>query len=566
MKKTMLMFLMTLLSTTFSIAQSDAVGYWEGNLDVNGMKLRIGFNVKEVDGKLSATMDSPDQGAFDLACDAATYNEGVLKISMTAMGISYMGKPKEEQMEGTFNQNGMALELNMKRKEKKVEAPKTKSADISKEDMSKLVGYWEGTLEVNGIELRIGFKIQNEGGNLKTTMDSPDQGAFDLTCNSTTYEESVLEVNMSQMGVTYKGKLVGEVIEGTFYQAGREIELNLKQGAAQGQTAKPQEPKGPFEYSVEKVVFENKSANIKLAGTLTLPKDCNNCSAAILISGSGAQDRDETILGHKPFWVIADYLTTQGIAVLRFDDRGVGESTGQFAGSTSADFMTDVEAAFKFLQEQEGIAKDKIGLIGHSEGGLIAPMLAAQNKEVAFIISLAGPGTMGKDLLPEQAKLIAEANGASEQEVKETYEITKKVCNLIAKEKDIEKLKAKIRKIIEDDNTSEAEIEAALNQYTSNWFRFFMSYDPRKDWKKVQCPVLALNGAKDLQVPADENLRGIEKALKKNKQLKLMKFKGMNHLFQTCESGSPLEYAKLEETFSRTVLKVMSDWIKSSGI
>jgi pimeloyl-ACP methyl ester carboxylesterase len=564
MKTLMSILWMSLLSFQFGFGQSEAVGKWEGSLEVNGMKLRIVFNVTEAEGKLKATMDSPDQGAFDLPCDAATYAEGILKISMNAMGISYMGKPKGGEMEGTFEQNGMALDLNMKRKAKE-EKKKEGTTEVSAGDKAKILGYWEGVLDINGVKLRIGFRVKEEAGELKTTMDSPDQGAYDLACNYSNFEDGVFKIKMDQIGMSYEGQPKGDRMEGVFKQNGTRLDLEMKRekGKTGGRAAKPQDPKEPFNYEVKEVVFENKSANLKLAGTLTMPKDCENCMAAILISGSGPQDRDESLLGHKPFWVIADYLSERGIAVLRFDDRGVGESTGDFSSATSADFKTDVQAAFEFLKGQKGIDATKIGLIGHSEGGLIAPMLAAENKEVAFIISLAGPGMAGKDLLPEQAKLIAVANGASEKEGQETYEITKKVCNLIAKEKDVEKLNAKIREIIEDENTSEKQVNEALQQYTSNWFRFFMAYDPVKAWKKVKCPVLALNGAKDLQVPADDNLKGIEKALKRNKKVNLMKFEGMNHLFQSCETGSPLEYAQIEETFSEKVLNVMADWLLS---
>lgn len=531
-------------------------------MDVNGAKLRIGFDVKEVEGELKTTMDSPDQGAYDLPSDETTYKDGVLKVRMEKMGISYVGKPQGESMDGVFEQNGMQLDLNMKKKTK-VEKTSNSSTEIDQKSLEKVLGYWEGKLNINGTDLRIGFEIKAEDGLLKATMDSPDQGAYDLPCSSASFEEGKLQLEMQGLGVRYIGEPKGEEMTGTFEQNGMSLDLNMKRNreTTGGRTAKPQDPKEPFNYESKKVVFENESADLKLAGTLTIPKDCKDCQAAILISGSGPQDRDESLLGHKPFWVIADYLSERGIAVLRFDDRGVGESTGTFGGSTSADFMTDVAAAFAFLKQQKGIDPAKIGLIGHSEGGLIAPMLAAQNEEIAFIISLAGPGTMGKDLLPEQARLITKASGASEQEVKETYETTKRICNLVAKEKDLEKLKAKIRPLIEKEDIPEAQVDAALQEYSSNWFRFFMAYDPVADWKKVKCPVLALNGSKDLQVPADENLRGIEKALKNNKQVKIMKMEGLNHLFQKTETGNPSEYAELEETFSEEVLKIMKDWI-----
>ncbi|MCP4443213.1 MAG: alpha/beta fold hydrolase [Aureispira sp.] len=430
-----------------------------------------------------------------------------------------------------------------------------------------VVGYWKGKLELPAMSLRIAFTITEEDGKLSSTMDSPDQGAFGIPCTDTKFENGKLTIDAKNLGINYVGTPEGEKMNGKFKQATLDLDLNLERSEKkEGREAKPQDPQEPFNYIVENIYFDNTEANLKLAGTLTLPKTKELAAVAIMISGSGAQDRDESLLGHKPFWVIADHLTNEGIAVLRFDDRGVGESTGKFSGATSADFATDVKAAIAYLKKRKDIDPKKIGLIGHSEGGLIAPMVAADNGDVAFIICMAGPGMAGKDLLPDQVRLIAEANGAGKEDVDKSYKATKKACALVAKEKDVDKLKTKLRKVFEadaeEDQTPE-QVDAAISQYSSAWFRYFMKYNPQNDLKKVTCPVLAINGSLDLQVPADDNLEGIAKALKKakNKDFTTKKLDNLNHLFQNCTTGSPSEYAGIKETIAPSTLKLMSEWI-----
>jgi alpha-beta hydrolase superfamily lysophospholipase len=293
-----------------------------------------------------------------------------------------------------------------------------------------------------------------------------------------------------------------------------------------------------------------------------------------MVTGSGAQNRDEEILGHKPFFVISDWLSRNGIAVLRYDDRGVGKSQGNYATATSADLATDVEAAFNFLKNIQKINPKAIGLMGHSEGGLIAPMVASSNPGVAFIVSLAGPGVTGEQILIRQLEDISRLSGTSENNIKETTAINKRLYSVLKKEKDNNKAEKKIlaiyKETLEKKKTSKEDTEKAVNQlklsfgadkYT--WMRYFIMTDPAKFWKKVKCPVLALNGEKDLQVSADENLPAIEKALRSsgNGSVKTVKLAGLNHLFQHCEKGLPQEYAKIEETFSPDAMKIISDWI-----
>lgn len=289
-----------------------------------------------------------------------------------------------------------------------------------------IIGNWKGELAVSGMKLPLLFHIiqDNEEKNLSATMDSPSQGAEDLPVNEVTFLDKNLFLKLPNRGIIYEGKLISETkIEGIFKQAGQSFPLiltKIKEGTEEEILNRPQEPKPPFEYEDEEVIFENtKAKNMTLlTGLLTLPKQINKeekFPAVILISGSGAQDRNQEILGHKPFLVIADYLTKNGIAVLRYDDRGTAQSTGVFEGSTSQDFATDVEAAIDFLKTRKDIDTKKIGLIGHSEGGMIAPMVAAnRKKEVAFIVLLAGVGVNGSEVLLNQQQAIGKLSGMSE--------------------------------------------------------------------------------------------------------------------------------------------------------
>jgi len=330
---------------------------------------------------------------------------------------------------------------------------------------------------------------------------------------------------------------------------------------------RPQHPKEPYPYREEFVTVENSKADCTLAGTLTLPKEAGKYPAVVLISGSGPQDRDETLLGHKPFLVIADHLTRQGVAVLRFDDRGIGESTGDFASATSFDFATDVFQLVKFLKKHKEINPDRIGLIGHSEGGLIAPMVAAKLPgKLAHVVLLAGTGIDGAAILESQSRAMSEASDkATPEEIEEGMEALNKIVQAIKDglaDDDVEKL-IKEMAADEEDADEAAAMTAGMDQMTTPWFRYFIKYDPIPALKKTTCPVLALNGDKDLQVLADLNLPAIEQALKDsgNDDFRCVSLPGLNHLFQECETGSPLEYQSIEETFSIKALEEISDWV-----
>ncbi len=442
-----------------------------------------------------------------------------------------------------------------------------------------ITGSWYGVLNVqNMMELRIVIHLKSENGKYSATMDSPDQKAFGIPVAETKYDHPTLSLSMPNLRATYEGTVAEDYssIDGNFQQAGMNMKLLLKREVIEKKVVnRPQEPKPPYPYFVEEVTFNNKSAGNTLAGTLTLPSKEGKYPVVVLVSGSGPQDRNEELLDHKPFLILADHLTRKGIGVLRYDDRGVGKSTGNFETATSEDFATDALAAIHFLKNRPEVNTKLIGIAGHSEGGLIAPIVAVKSKDVGFIVLLAGPGVTGKDLLALQIELISKAGGLDEATARKQAANSLETFNLMCKEKDVDKAKkaveARIKKSYEEMTETEKKeagefsvyVERVMAQLFTPWMQFFLCYDPAASLQKVKCPVLALNGDKDLQVDADQNLTGIQKALKKarNNKVTVHKLKDLNHLFQTSKTGAPSEYAKIEETMSPVMMNIVSDWI-----
>jgi len=437
-----------------------------------------------------------------------------------------------------------------------------------------ITGDWYGFLKE--FQLRIVYHIAETEDGFTSTMDSPDQGANGIPTTETKFENATLTISAANLGVTFKGELVDEAIEGTFSQGGMEIPLKLTREASEKLIAnRPQEPKEPYPYYAEEVSFRNEDADITLAGTLTLPKKEGKFPVVVLITGSGPQDRNEELVGHKPFLVLADHLTRNGIAVLRYDDRGFGLSTGDFASATSADFATDVSSAVDYLKTRKEIDISKIGLVGHSEGGLIAPMVASKSKDLNFIVLLAGPGLRGDEILLLQQELIARVSGTSEENIRLTKELNTEVFNKVLESADLDTLKKDLTEYLTKTMNNDYNqlvpasmdvdnfIASQVNAIATPWMVFFMKHDPAPVLEKVSCSVLAINGEKDLQVPPKENLSAIEKALQKggNQDFTVAELPKLNHLFQESETGAPSEYGAIEQTFAPKALKTISDWI-----
>jgi alpha/beta superfamily hydrolase len=439
-----------------------------------------------------------------------------------------------------------------------------------------ITGTWNGILKVQGMQLRLVFKVTKSENGYSSTIDSPDQGAKDIPVTNTTFENSKIKFEVTNAKIEYNGELSDTKIIGTFKQGSQEFPMNLSKNPLEKEILKrPQEPTKPYSYYSEDVTFQNTKANISLSGTLTLPKKNGFFPSVILITGSGPQNRNEELLGHKPFLVISDYLTKKGIAVLRYDDRGIGDSKGNFKTATTVDFATDVESAINYLQTRKEINKNKIGLVGHSEGGLIASIVASKSKDISFIVLLAGTGIQGDKLLLLQQKLISRAKGISETDIKKSNQTNVKLFEIVIQSNDNQKLKTDLTNHIKETLKSDTSIEIPngltkeefisiqVNQISNPWIQYFIKFNPATVLEKVKCPVLAVNGEKDLQVPSNENLTAIKNALKigGNENVTIKEFPRLNHLFQECKTGLPNEYAKIEQTFSPIVLTEISNWI-----
>ncbi len=444
-----------------------------------------------------------------------------------------------------------------------------------------LQGPWLGTLKVPpATELRIVFNIvANPDGSLAGTLDSLDQGTTDIAISRINLDKKQVVVEVSLIGGRYEGTLNEDdsSIEGKWTQGGIALDLVMKRVQEAPKPQRPQEPKKPYPYLDEEVSYPNTRDGLKLAGTLTMPRTGGPFPAVILITGSGSQDRNETVFGHRPFLVLADFLTRRGIAVLRVDDRGVGGSTGDASQATSEDFARDVLAGIDYLKTRREIDPKRLGLIGHSEGANIAPMAATQSSDVSFIVLLAGTGVTGDLIIEKQIVSLLQSQGADQTLIDTSLQSQRRVVEVIKHETDPNLAREKIRQIVTeavsrlDEKQKQAiqykedYVEGQVQRATSKWLRFFVTYDPKTTLRKVKCPVLALNGALDVQVPPRDNLPAIEQALREggNTNFTVKELPGLNHLFQTARTGNFDEYAKIEETMSPLALETVAGWLET---
>lgn len=446
-----------------------------------------------------------------------------------------------------------------------------KASLLSAQDIT---GQWNGALDIQGTQLRLVVHITQTDGTYEAKLDSPDQGAKGMPISTITFENNVLKFSMSGINASYNGTYKDNSFNGTWSQGGGSMPLVFKREAIAKKVAKrPQEPVKPYSYQEEEVQFENEVSKIKLAGTLTLPNTPGPHPVVVLISGSGPQDRNEEMAGHKPFLIIADHLTKNGIAVLRYDDRGTAKSEGDFGAATTTDLATDAASAVAHLKTRTDIDQQHIGLMGHSEGGIIAPIVAAESKDVAFIVLLAGTGIPGDELLLMQSETILRAQGVSGPMLDRSLEINQGIFNIIktaTSKTDLESelstyILAEVPEAYRPENMTEEEfVKSQTSTVLAPWMQYFIKYNPALILPEVKCPVLAVNGDKDLQVPSKANLEAIRTALEKggNQQVKTIEFPNLNHLFQKTETGLPSEYGALEETFSIEVLEVVTSWLK----
>ncbi|GAB4187457.1 MAG: alpha/beta fold hydrolase [Wenzhouxiangellaceae bacterium] len=443
-------------------------------------------------------------------------------------------------------------------------------------------GSWRGVIKLGEADLRIRFQFErDENGNYSGSMDSIDQGATGIPMTDIEVAGGQLSLKVPPAQATYTGQLLpgAQKIEGHWQQGPNQLPLTLQRSYDEEKIQRPQEPTKPYPYRAEEIHFANAQADIELAGTLTLPDGDGPFPAAVLISGSGPQDRDEAFMSHRPFLVLADHLTRNGIAVLRYDDRGVGDSGGDFATATSADFATDADAAVRYLAQRDEIDHQAIGLIGHSEGGLVAPMVAVDNDQVAYVVMMAGPGMSGMEIAVLQMRMVMEYRGASKASVEAAADLYRSMNEMVAgkpaEEVSLEQLESafaerwnaldeNVREELKQMGATGELSDSRKSQLMSPWTRYFWAYDPAPTLRQLDCPVLAINGGKDVQMVAEPNLQLIESSLAAggNEHYEVRLMPGLNHLFQEAETGLMTEYAKIEQTIAPAALTLMSDWIR----
>jgi uncharacterized protein len=541
-------------------------GEWDGVLQVGEAQLKLVLHLSgEKAGELRAKLDSADQAVYGLEATSVVHEQNSLHFEIASVGASFEGKVSADAraINGNWKQGGSTFVLIFHRQS--VSAGGRRPANA----VSALEGTWQGAFENGNMRFRLQLHVAHDADkSLSGTLDSLDQGANGLPVSKLSEKNGVVHFEIAIVSGSYDGTLnaARNAIAGKWTQSQDTVALDFKRSDEVLELRRPQNPTKPYPYKEEGIQFTSQQGAIALSGTLTVPAGTGPFPGALLISGSGPQNRDETIAGHSPFLVLADYLTRKGIAVLRYDKRGIGKSTGDFAAATTQEFSADAEAALAFFKTRKEVAPTQIGIIGHSEGALIAPILAGKGG-AAWIVLLAGPGQTGEKTMLGQSQAIASAAGMPEAQVIQSLAFDRRAYAMVREEKDSAVVEKKLDAMVISSGIAEgsvpASVQAQIHMLSSPWFRYFLDYDPLPALQNVKCPVLALNGDRDLQVISKDNLPLIQKALDDsgNKDATTKEMPELNHLFQHAQSGTPAEYGAIQETISPEVLQLIADWI-----
>jgi alpha-beta hydrolase superfamily lysophospholipase len=557
-KRTLIGLTVAVVLTGAARAQTVA-GDWHGALATPVGELRTVVKIKPAGAGFEGVLLSPDQSATtrplaDIKLDGQTLTFGMAGTQARFDGRWDAGA---RTWAGTWTQGGRPFPLTLL------------PGDLPKGPVvAGLDGDWAGELANGGLKIRVILHVRTGAYGTIAALDSPDQLVTGLPA-ALTRDGSKVAFTVKAVGLSYAGALSadGRTLTGASTQGERSTPLVLTHRepvVATGPAARPQTPKPPFPYTALEVAFDS-APGVKLAGTLTLPPGERPFPAVIMITGSGPQDRDETIVGHKPFAVIADDLTRRGIAVLRYDDRGVARSTGDFSKAGIEDFAADATAALNWLSAQPRIDARRIGLLGHSEGGVIAPMVASRDRRVASVILIAAPGVPLTKVLSAQRAALAPHMGLNAENAAKSQAMFDHAMAAMVGAASDEEAKARAAAVFLAEGkafgVNETNATNAAATISSGWFRGLLAYDPRVALTKVTVPVLAVNGAKDLQVLSGQNLPAIKAATSANRDVTTVELPGLNHLLQTATTGAAGEYADIAETVAPSALKVIGDWI-----
>jgi pimeloyl-ACP methyl ester carboxylesterase len=542
-------------------------GSYTGTLQAGEAQLHLVLHVmKSADGAYHASLDSLDQGVYAIEASSTSIAAATLKLEVASVGAHFEGKisADHQTIDGSWSQGSAALPLVFHRQKAGAAARKPTDAVFPVE------GLWQSALEAHGMRLRLQLHVSHDTEDqLVGALDSLDQQVSGLPAIKVQLKEAAFHFEIPSVAGVFEGTLnpAKNKLSGNWSQTGAEEKLEFVRSDQPLELRRPQNPAKPYPYHEEEISFSNATAGVSLAGTLTLPKGAGPFPAALLIAGSGPHDRDEALASHRPFLVLADHLTRKGIAVLRYDKRGIAKSTGSVDKATTLDLAADAQAAIAYLKTRKEIDPAKIALVGHSEGAMIAPLLASQSKDVTWVVLLAAPATIGEDTLLHQSELIGRAGGLTDEQLEASLDFDHAAYDLVRAEKDTAALNQKLNALVKgsglDATMPPAVLEPQLRMMESPWFRFFLDYDPLPNLKALHVPVLALYGQKDLQVPVKPNLALLKQALQDggNKDADVRELPELNHLFQHAYSGTPTEYAAIEETFSPDALQIISGWL-----
>ncbi|MGH9415804.1 MAG: alpha/beta hydrolase family protein [Terriglobales bacterium] len=559
-----------LVSAMLAAQRPSPVGRWQGALQpAPGVSLRLQFDITSAaGGGLRANLRSLDQGGQPLAASAAEASADKLTLTFAAIpgGGSFTGtlSADGQTLTGVWTQGAGHLPLTLHRLA-------AKAAPLPQIERW-VLGGWQGTLQpAPGVALRLRLDFsQHPAGGLSASLVSLDQGNSKQAASQVTITGGQVTVAFPAYSFEGMRGADGSSINGQWKQSGQQWPLLLKRVAAAGQQPapavppdRPQRPMPPFPYRSVNVTVPSVNG-IKLAGTLTVPDGAGPFPAAILIAGSGPNNRNETVFGHNIFWVLADHLSRHGIAVLRMDKRGIGHSGGDAMTATTLDYVRDVEADLAFLRTQPPIAPLRIGLIGHSEGGLIAPVVASA-KPVAFVVLMAGPGESGEDVIVDQVEAMAAASGAPQAQVAEAGVEEREILNVVRSAPTPAAVPAALRTSAASGKIPQGNYQSQMAALASPWYHEFLSLDPTPYLQKLRCPVLAMIGSKDVQVPAATNLPKLRLALAQDARAEVVEMPGLNHLFQPASTGLPNEYATIPTTIAPAALERITAFITSAA-
>jgi pimeloyl-ACP methyl ester carboxylesterase len=542
-------------------------GDWSGKLQVGEAELQLVLHLsRDAKGEWHAKLDSLNQAVFAMDASKVTREEDTLRFEIASVGAKFEGKIQADHrtIRGLWEQSGTGLPLKF---EKRAAGTASRGAAAA---VSKVEGTWQGAIEVTNMRMRLQMHVSHDDkGELLASVDSLDQGIQGIPASKVTEQNGELSFEIPAFQAEYHGKLSASKneIAGEWAQNDTIGKLDFRRSDQPLELRRPQTPAKPYPYVVEEVSFPAGDGKATLAGTLTIPQGAGPFPAVVFVGGSGPSDRDETIAGHKPFLLLADLLTRKGIAVLRYDKRGIAQSTGDYEQATMDDFANDAQAALNYLKARKEVDPKRAGVLGHSEGGILAAQLAVRTSDLDWLVLLATPATTGERTLLRQSELIARTGGLQEEQIARSQQFDRQAYAAVREARGPAALEARLKDLIEKSGLSAsmppAALQAQIRLMTTPWFRQYLDFNPAPLLEQIKCPVLALNGDRDLQVDASETVPLLRQAYEKNgnKDFTVLEIEGVNHLFQKAQSGSPSLYGAIEETMAPEVLNAITGWV-----